>query len=113
MYCEKCKHLVDENLCPYCESSELREPKVDDFCFLTQTDALFVNVLMDVLDQNHIPAQRKNATEMALNVLMGQNYVRYNVYVPYAFFEDAVNVAQAFMHADEDNVTFIAEDDNM
>ena len=42
MYCERCNRLVDREKCPGCGRRDLRMPRYDDFCFLAEPDALWV-----------------------------------------------------------------------
>lgn len=32
-YCENCYHLTNQERCPYCYSTALREVHDDDYCF--------------------------------------------------------------------------------
>ena len=47
MYCERCSRLVTREKCPGCGRKDLRMPRFDDFCFLTEPDALWVQALKD------------------------------------------------------------------
>ena len=39
MYCEKCRHLFEEDgICPYCKSDQIREVEDQDRVFLTAAD---------------------------------------------------------------------------
>lgn len=39
MYCEKCRHLFEEEgICPYCKSDQIREPAAGDRVYLTAAD---------------------------------------------------------------------------
>ena len=60
MYCERCSRLVYKEKCPGCGRKDLRMPGYDDFCFLTEPDALWVQALKDLLQDNGVEYLTRN-----------------------------------------------------
>ena len=55
MYCEKCKKLISQSICPICGNKNIRIPEERDICFLVEKDHIWSGMLEDVLKQNNIP----------------------------------------------------------
>jgi RNA polymerase subunit RPABC4/transcription elongation factor Spt4 len=51
MYCEKCKRIIQEERCPFCKRSIVREPEQKDLCLLTERDYISSGILEDILQQ--------------------------------------------------------------
>lgn len=55
LYCEKCKSLINSNICRLCGTKKVREPKENDAVYLVTRNYLFSKMLEDVLAKNNIP----------------------------------------------------------
>ncbi|MBE6990794.1 MAG: hypothetical protein E7426_08670 [Ruminococcaceae bacterium] len=89
MYCEKCRVLVSDGVCPICSDSTLRVPLADDFCFLAEKEALWSALLADVLTQNEIPFVQENVLGAGFALKVGPMWERVRFYVPYGRLEEA------------------------
>lgn len=96
MYCEKCNTLFDGGCaaCPACGSKETREPTQDDDCFVVEKEAIWGEMLADVLKQNGIPFIYKKALGAALATKIGSYRERYRFYVPYAQVPAAQSIVE-------------------
>lgn len=57
MYCQKCKVVFADTVCPSCGSARhAREPRPEDPCFLIERGQPWSGMLSDVLRQHDIPA---------------------------------------------------------
>lgn len=54
MYCEKCKKLISQSICPICGNKNIRIPEERDICFLVEKDHIWSGMLEDVLKQNKL-----------------------------------------------------------
>ena len=71
MYCERCNRLADREKCPGCGRKDLRMPRYDDFCFLAEPDALWVQALTDLLQDNGVEFRTRNVQEAYLMAKTG------------------------------------------
>ena len=55
MYCPHCHILTVNTRCPICLTKDVREPREDDYCFLTEKEKLWAPTLEDILRQNSAP----------------------------------------------------------
>ena len=84
MYCERCKRLFDEAVCPECGKSRwARAPRAEDPCFLTERGAPWDGMLTDVLEKNGIPYLSQGRLGAALGMRAptlnsSRLYVRYD-----------------------------------
>ena len=60
MYCERCNRLVYKPKCPGCGRKDLRLPRDDDFCFLTEPEHLWTQALRDLLQDNGVEYVTRN-----------------------------------------------------
>ena len=93
MYCEKCKRIIEEQRCPYCRKSTVREPEAKDPCFLTELDYLSSGILEDVLKQNGIPFLKKDVMGAGLAIKVGPMLDRSRFDIPYDRLEEAAAVS--------------------
>ena len=102
MYCEKCHVICEDNFCPDCGSSVLREPVVQDLCLLTVMDSMFGEMLADVLREHKVPFERRTARKVGIGAFMGSLFERCYFYVPYAHYAQASDLLTAFFQANEE-----------
>ena len=101
MYCETCNYLTEEESCPVCGGTDLREPKEKDPCFLTEQDYVFSGVLEDVLRQNGIPFLRKNLLGAGLAMRVGPTLDRGRFFVAYDLLPKAQELVDELFAPDE------------
>lgn len=94
MYCEKCSRIFDgySALCPACGSRKVREPRMDDACFLVEKEAIWGEMLADVLTQNGIVFLKRPVLGAGIALKLGQRMERYRFYVPYSRREEAQEI---------------------
>lgn len=54
LFCEKCNILTTENRCPLCGNKKLRDVDGEDFCFFTNVDEFYFEMLESTLNENDI-----------------------------------------------------------
>lgn len=94
MYCEKCGRVTKgySPLCPVCGSRKVREPRMDDKCFLAEKEHIWGEMLADVLSKNNVPFLRQPILGAGIAMNLGHGMERYRFYVPYSRLEDAQTV---------------------
>ena len=104
MYCEGCSSLFEESSskCPLCGSKKVRIPAPDDPCFLVEKDAIWGEVLADVLKQNNIPFYNKKLLGAGLEMNIGLAFERYKFYVPFSQVSQAQELVEALFTPVED-----------
>lgn len=102
MYCPNCNLLVNGTKCPACGSRQIREPESDDYCYLSEKEAIWTEALSDLLTQNQIPFLTKNVLGAGLAAKMGSAAEKVRFYVPYAHYETARMLEQEFFSAEVD-----------
>lgn len=88
-YCPNCHMLVRDIRCPRCGRKWLEEPGSNDYCFLTQKDALWAGVLEDALRQNGIPYLTENTMGAGLAIKAGTMLGSVRFFVRYAHYHVA------------------------
>ena len=99
MYCDQCNRIVHAEKCPGCGTRNLRLPRSEDFCFLTEPDPLWVRAMEDILTDNGVEyrTRRVNGTAMSIKTGVPQ---RTRFFVRYRDFAQARELEQAFFSAD-------------
>lgn len=103
MYCEKCKRIIQEERCPFCKRSTVREAEANDLCLLTERDYISSGMLEDVLQQRGIPFLRKGVMGAGLAIKVGPMLDRSRFYVSFDRLEAAREVADELFGASEDS----------
>ena len=109
MYCEKCGSLFEEaRRCPECRSRRVREAREGDPCFLIEQNAVWSELLSDVLTQEKIPFLRKSSLGAGLTAEIGKMLETVRFLVPYEFLSQAREITEGLFsdHAE------IVEEDN-
>ena len=99
LYCENCGILTELSRCPVCSNRELRVPLASDYCFLTEKELLWSNVLEELLTDNGIPCVTKNALGAGLTSKIGAMQERTRFYVPYLKLKTARALEEEFFAA--------------
>ena len=76
-------------------------PRFDDFCFLTEPDALWVQALKDLLQDNGVEYLTRNVQEAYWMAKMGAPQ-RIRFFVRYRDYQRAKELNEAFFSADFD-----------
>ena len=89
MYCEKCCRIFDDDRCPNCRKSKVREPEQNDPCFLAEENYVSSTILEDLLKQNNIPFLKKDVMGAGMAIKVGPMLERSRFYVPFSVYENA------------------------
>ena len=76
-------------------------PEPEDFCFLTEPDALWVQALKDLLQENGVEYVTRNVQEAYWMAKMGAPQ-RIRFFVRYRDYQRAKDLNEAFFSADFD-----------
>ena len=98
MYCERCSRLVYKEKCPDCGRWDLRMPGPEDFCFLTEPEALWVQALCDLLGDNGVEYLTRNVHGAALITKTGLPQ-RTRFFVRYRDYQKAKELNEAFFNS--------------
>lgn len=98
-YCPACHMLVKGSRCPACGRTWLEVPGPEDYCFLTEKDAIWSGVLEDCLRQQAIPVIRQNTMGAGLTSKTGMMMERTKFYVPYSRYAEAAQLEQELFSA--------------
>ena len=97
LYCPDCKRLYDEaDKCPACGKRKGREPQAEDLCFLMSINAIWVEMLSDMLTGNEIPFQKVSAQGAAMAMYTGLYTETFDFYVPFEKYDEAKELTDAF-----------------
>ena len=97
LYCPECKRLYDEaEKCPVCGKRKGREPQSQDLCFLMSTNAIWVEMISDLLTDNKIPFQKVSAQGTAMAMLTGLYTETFDFYIPFEKYDEAKELTDAF-----------------
>lgn len=96
MYCLNCNVLLEGSRCTICGSREVRSPREEDFCYLTEKELVWANALEDIFRDHRIPFVTKNTQGAGLTAKMGQAMERVRFYVPYGHYEQARQMEAEF-----------------
>ena len=91
--CEKCRHIIETEVCPHCGSTETREPAADDPCLMTTTDYSLSVMLSEALKLKGIPFRM-------VTVELGKYSVTRDFYVPYSRLEEAQSIFSSLFRED-------------
>ena len=94
MYCEKCCRIFEEDRCPNCKRSKVRQPEPNDPCFLAEEDYVSSTILEDLLKQGNIPYLKKDVMGAGMAIKVGPMLERSRFYVPFRVLEDARSIAE-------------------
>ena len=95
MYCERCNRLVYKPKCPGCGRKDLRLPRDDDFCFLTEPEHLWTQALRDLLQDNGVEYVTRNVHGAGMVAKTGIPQ-RVRFFVRYRDYQQAKELNEAF-----------------
>lgn len=81
LLCGKCKRIIETEECPYCGSTETREPGSGDECLLAVLANYHSPVFAEALRYREIPFR--------VETVIGKTSMFREFYVPYGQFDDA------------------------
>ena len=99
MYCERCNRLVYKPKCPGCGRKDLRLPRDDDFCFLTEPEHLWTQALRDLLQDNGVEYVTRNVHGAGMVAKTGIPQ-RVRFFVRFRDYQRAKELNEAFFNAD-------------
>ena len=99
MYCERCNRLVYKPKCPGCGRTDLRLPRDDDFCFLTEPEHLWTQALRDLLQDNGVEYMTRNVHGAGMIAKTGIPQ-RVRFFVRFRDYQRAKELNEAFFNAD-------------
>lgn len=98
MYCARCNRIVHAEKCPGCGTRDLRLPRAEDYCFLSEPEPLWVRAMEDLLTDNGV--------EFATRKVFGAGMVsktgipqRVRFFVRYRDYQQAMELNEAFFNA--------------
>lgn len=95
-YCENCRLVIEDGICPRCYSSRLREPQNGDFCLLTERNVTIAQMLMELLKDNGIECVFTPVLGAGLATKLGPIMERNRLFVPYEKLTQADALQKAF-----------------
>lgn len=95
-YCKDCKRLVDGPMCPNCRRTKLHAALDADFCMVAELDYVQAGMLKELYEDEGIPCTEQSVLGAAITVNLGVNFGRIRLYVPYACYEKAQELKDAF-----------------
>ena len=84
LLCQRCRRLVETEQCPFCGSTETREPQNADACYLTELDGPVAPALAGRLERSGIPYR-------IVTSRIGKIKVFRVFFVPYDRIDDAMS----------------------
>ena len=97
LYCEKCMKLIEEQKCPNCKKSKVREPKSNDPVFLLVEEALTAAAIEEILRNNGIPSYLRGMLGSGVTAYLGYSMETSYIYVPYGEVEKAKELLANFI----------------
>lgn len=94
-FCDKCNSLHETSACPDCHSRDLRAPEPGDFCFLTEREVMWADMLRAALADVDIESAYRPVFGAAMSVSMGKALERHQLFVPYECYDEALAVMMA------------------
>lgn len=91
-FCEKCNAVHPTTECPDCRTRGLRPVENDDYCFLTEREVMWADMLRAALADADIESAYRPVFGAAMSVSMGKALERHQIYVPYDCYEGALAV---------------------
>ena len=98
MYCERCRRVTEEAVCPEC-GKKCREPREDDWCEVLSAGQIWADMACDLLKQENIPCAREGTLGAAMAVLTGLSAETFHIYVPFAYLDQAKELTDALFSA--------------
>ena len=103
LYCEECKRVCALDSDCICGNSMLREAQPEDYCFLTEENETFAQMLEDCLANDAIPCvliPLGNGYRSALGLSLG----KFIICVPFSHYDVAQEVVEFFYQGAQDTI---------
>ena len=110
-YCEKCMKLIEEQKCPNCKKSKVREPQPNDPVFLLMEEALTAAAIEEILRNHGIPSHLRGMLGSGVTAYLGYSMETSYIYVPYGELDRAKELLTNFIEADIIDDEEMLEDD--
>lgn len=95
-YCENCHLLCEWPVCGYCGTRPLREPRADDYCFLSSRNEPWAQMLEELLKEERIPVVSRPVSRRGFGY-SGERSAYTELFVPYRELEHAKELERALM----------------
>lgn len=96
MYCTNCNVVFQGRCCPVCGNQDVRLLKDDDYCYLTDKEAIWARTLSDIFTEHGIPFLTKNVLGAGLTAKLGSAMERVRFYVPWSCYQEATDLEKQF-----------------
>lgn len=94
-YCDKCNCISNLTCCPFCGNDAVRKAENNDFCFLTQTDAMSGKMTEDIFKQENIPCALTPSGN-GIRTAFGMKLENFKIYVPFEYYDRACEILNGF-----------------
>lgn len=91
-FCEKCNTLCEQAACANCGNTALREPEATDFCFLTEREPMWADMLRAALKDTGIESAFRPLLGMGVTYGAGRSLDRHQIFVPYDRYQESLDV---------------------
>lgn len=91
-FCEKCATLNEDKICKNCGNKFLKPIEKDDYCFLTEKELIYAEMLKELLDNYHIPYICEPIMGVGLALKVGIMRESYQFFVPYQYYEECLKI---------------------
>lgn len=81
-YCDRCLCITEGEFCPLCGNRNLTAVQASDFCFLTEQDDIWAELLIEILTDHGIEFIRQPVYDARVCAEAG-NGEHQKLYVPY------------------------------
>lgn len=103
-YCIECALSFDGESCPACGKVPAREARPDDLCFLTEREAVWSDMLADVLEQRKIPFLQKRMLGAGVALETGPLRERVRFYVRYGQLAEAAEAVEELFSVPDEGI---------
>lgn len=96
LYCKDCRRLVEGPACDHCGRTKLRIPLDADFCMVAELKYPEAEMLKELYADNRIVCTERSVMGAGITSRLGVNLDYLRLYVPYAQFQEASDLRDAF-----------------
>lgn len=93
-YCLDCYHLCENQQCSNCNSRNVRDVLDDDYCFLVEKSALYIETVKEYLEKYNIPYISQGSMGAGMALKVGPMLEMFSIYVPYKYYHDALKIIE-------------------
>lgn len=113
-FCENCHTVFESERCPLCGNKKQRTVRDDDFCLLTEENAMRCRPMFEIFDDNGIPYSAMPYGN-GIETQLGLPLKNYRVVVPFSFLQKASDIIRGIEKAKTDKLkAFLLENaDNL